>query len=226
MTVPVELRRAGAHAFVDDLDLPTLDDVDRHHLVRALRLAPGESVSVGDGRGSWRMCRHLGDGALEPVGELHREPAPRVEIGVAFAPVKGDRVEWVVQKLTELGVDRIVPMFTERSIVRWDGDRAMKQHERLLRVAREAAMQSRRTWLPTVEPATTFGDAAARPGACLAEPGGGAMSLDHPFVLVGPEGGFAPNEISSGISQVDLPGGILRAETASITAGVLLTTLR
>ena len=69
---------------------------------------------------------------------------------MAFAPVKGERPEWVVQKLTELGIDRIVPLFSERSVVRWSGARGQATVERLRRVAREAAAQCRRVWLPEV----------------------------------------------------------------------------
>ena len=69
---------------------------------------------------------------------------------VAFAPVKGERPEWVVQKLTELGIDRIVPLLSERSVVRWSGARGKATVERLRRVAREAAAQCRRVWLPEV----------------------------------------------------------------------------
>ncbi len=91
---------------------------------------------------------------------------------VAFSPVKGDRPEWAVQKLTELGVDRIVPLVAARSVVRWTGDRGAAVVERWRRVAREAAMQSRRAWLPAVEEAVAFGRAAAWPGAALAVGGG------------------------------------------------------
>ena len=86
---------------------------------------------------------------------------------MAFAPVKGERPEWVVQKLTELGIDRIVPLRTERSVVRWTGERGQATVERLRRVAREAAAQCRRVWLPEV------GDTAAlrRAGGRWAGPG-------------------------------------------------------
>ena len=68
----------------------------------------------------------------------------RPELTVVFAPVKGERPEWVVQKLTELGIDRIVPLRSERSVVRWTGQRGQATVERLRRVAREAAAQCRR----------------------------------------------------------------------------------
>jgi 16S rRNA (uracil1498-N3)-methyltransferase len=151
-------------------------------------------------------------------------PAPAIT--VAFGLVKGDRPEWVVQKLTELGVDRIVPLATERAVVRWDEAKAARQHERLGTVAREAAMQCRRVWLPEVAAVTGFSEAARWAGAVLAEPGGSPPTLDHPVLLVGPEGGWSPAELAAGLPMVELSDGVLRSETAAITGGVILTALR
>jgi len=214
---------AKAHAFVDDLAAPVLDDGDRHHLARVLRLRTGDALTVGDGRGSWRACRFGPD--LEPVGDVVRDAAPSPPLGVAFALVKGDRPELVVQKLTELGIDRIVPFVSARSVVRWDEAKAARAHERLNAVAREAAMQSRRTWLPTVEPLATFADVAVA-GAALCERDGAPLSLATPTLLVGPEGGWAPEELAAVLPTVALGPTVLRAETAAIAAASLLTALR
>ncbi len=148
-------------------------------------------------------------------------------VTVAFSPVKGDRPEWAVQKLTELGVDRIVPLAAARSVVRWTGDRGAAAVERWRRVAREAAMQSRRSWLPVVDPAVAFGVASGWPGAALAVAGGDPPSLDHPVVLVGPEGGWDPSaELGAGLPTVGLGPNVLRTETAAVAAGTLLVALR
>ena len=226
-----ERRRAAAHVFVADLDTPELAPDDHHHLVRVLRLGVGEVVTVSDGRGGWRPTAHQGDGRLDVVAPTQREPRRTPVVGVAFAVMKGDRPEWVVQKLTELGVDRIVPLHTARSVVRWDGARASKHLVRLRRVAREAAMQSRQVWLPEVEDVADLASVARRPGTVLAEPGSPVLtassSADERLVVIGPEGGFTDDELASGPPRVGLPGdGILRAETAAITAGVLLVTQR
>ena len=90
------------------------------------------------------------------VGARRLEPA----LTVAFAPIKGERPEWVVQKLTELGIDRIVPLRSERSVVRWTAQRGQAAVERLRRVAREAAAQCRRVWLPEVAETVAFADLA------------------------------------------------------------------
>ena len=217
-----------AHVFVDDLDAPALEPGDRHHLERALRLRPGDGVAASDGAGGLRLCTLVaGPGAgLAPAGEVTRSLRPWPSVTVGFALTKGERPEWAVQKLTEVGVDRIVPVAAARSVVRWAPDRAASHVERLRRVAREAAMQCRRTWLPEVEEPAAFAAVAARPGACLAAPGGGPPSLEHPVVLVGPEGGWADAELAAGLPTVALGPHVRRAETAAVLAGGLLCALR
>jgi 16S rRNA (uracil1498-N3)-methyltransferase len=217
---------AKAHVFVADLASPELDPGDRHHLERVLRLRPGEMVTASDGVGRWVVCRFAGGASLDVDGPLTLEPAPDPPITVAFAPPKGDRPEWAVQKLTELGVDRIVPLVAARSVVRWTGERAAGPLVRLRRVAREAAMQSRRAWLPGVEEPSTFAAAAARTGAALAVSAGDPPSLDHPVVLVGPEGGWDEDELAAGLPTVGLGPNVLRSETAAVAAGTLLVALR
>ena len=216
---------APAHAFVADLDYPVLEDEDRHHLERVLRLRPGDELTVADGRGSWRLCRFAP--VLEPASEIEFRPAPQPRLTVGFAIVKGERPEWAVQKLTELGVDEILPFVAARSVVRWDGERADRSVERLRRVAREAAMQSRRVWLPEVGAVETFESLAARPGVALAEVDGGLPpSLRHTVVLVGPEGGWSDDERAAGLPMVGLGGNVLRTETAAVAAATLWCALR
>ncbi|MBV8979947.1 MAG: 16S rRNA (uracil(1498)-N(3))-methyltransferase [Acidimicrobiia bacterium] len=219
------LRDAAAHAFVVDIDAPELTADDRRHLERALRLRVGETVTVCDGAGSWRLCRFTASG-LDPADEISVEPRPTPSVTVAIALTKGERLDWAVQKLTELGVDEIVPFTAERSVVRWDSGRADHHVERLRRIARQAAMQSRRTWLAQVADLQSFGEVAAIPGAVLAEPGGGRPTLDRPVVLVGPEGGWAEDEAAAGLPTVGLGATVLRAETAAVAAGTLLCALR
>ncbi len=215
-----------AHAFVDDLAAPRLSEADLHHLTRVRRLGPGTEITVGDGAGRWRPGRLTAGTEVEPAGAVVADPRPRPPITVAFAVVKGDRPELTVQKLTEVGVDRIVPFVAERSVVRWDGAKVARQAARLAEIARQASMQCRRTWLPQVEPLTTFEAAAALPGAVLADIDGDPPSLDHPTVLVGPEGGWSPGERSVPLARVRVSSLMLRAESASITIGALLAAMR
>jgi 16S rRNA (uracil1498-N3)-methyltransferase len=221
-------RTAAAHAFVDDLDAPRLAPDDHHHLTRALRLGPGREITVGDGHGRWRPVRLAGrdGGQLEVVGEIVADPRPDPPITIAFAPVKGDGPTLVTQKVTELGADRIVPFVAERSVVRWEGERAVRQAARLAVTARLASMQCRRTWLPEVAPATTFAAAAALPGAALADVDGDPPTTLHRVLLVGPEGGWTSAERSVDLPRVRIAHHVLRAETASITGCALLAALR
>ena len=205
------------HVFVPAVEHPTLNDDDRHHLERSLRLREGDEVTVSDGRGAWRSCRF--GPILEPCGPVERTAEPTPELRVAFALTKGSKPELVVQKLTELGIDIIVPFVAERSIVRWDASKAAKQHDRFTRIAREAAMQSRRTWLPEVRPLVTF-DSFASP-AVRADRGGEPIGPGHTEVLIGPEGGWSPSECDH-LDGVRLGPHVLRAETAAIAAATLM----
>lgn len=216
---------AAAHAFVADLGSPQLSPDDHHHLMRVMRLRPGQAVTVSDGEGRWRPCRVTSDG-LEPDGDIATVAAPSPPVSVAFALTKGVKPEWTVQKLTEVGVDVIIPLMAERSVVRWDESKAARQVSRWQEVARQAAMQSRRVRLPVVEDAAPFADVASRPGAALAQPGGGEPSLSHPLMLTGPEGGWSAAELGRDLPLVDLGGTVLRAETAALVAGIRLCALR
>ncbi len=140
-----------------------------------LRLRDGEEVIASDGRGRWARTAWQGEATLEPLaggagiggdGTVQSEQGNEPALTVAFAPVKGERPEWVVQKLTELGIDRIVPLRTERSVVRWTGERGKATVEKLRRVAREAAAQCRRVWLPEVCDTVSFAELSTlgRPG--------------------------------------------------------------
>ena len=159
-----------AQVFVEDPAGPELGDEDAHHLGRVLRLRPGEEVVVSDGRGHWARTAWRGDGRGAALrarggpggdGSVQVEAALEPALTVVFAPTKGERPEWVVQKLTELGIDRIVPLRSERSVVRWTGQRGQATVERLRRVAREAAAQCRRVWLPEVAETIAFKDLGA-----------------------------------------------------------------
>lgn len=210
----------GPHAFVDSLDVPGLSDADRHHLERVVRLRAGDPMTVGDGVGRWRPVRFGPD--LEPDGSIVAVPRPVPSLSVGFALVKGERPEWVTQKLTELGIDVIVPFVASRSVVRWDARKAEANHERLVRIAREASMQCRRAWLPTVESLTTFADLVERDGAVLAQGGAPPLTGEARLVLIGPEGGWTPEELAAAPATAGLGTHVLRAETAVIAAGTLL----
>jgi 16S rRNA (uracil1498-N3)-methyltransferase len=233
---------ASAHLFVDPAaGLPDSLDVggeDGRHLARVLRLRIGEPVTAADGAGGWRPYRVGEIGAvggaavvrLDATAGLKREPALEPHLAVAFALTKGDKPELVVQKLTELGVDRIVPVLAERSVARPDAAKARTAVERWRRVAREAARQCRRAALPVVEELRPLQDLAGHPGLVVAERGGqradalGAPPGGQLLVVVGPEGGLADPEVEALTpwARLDLGPHVLRAETAAIAAAALL----
>lgn len=221
----------AAHVFVDDLDAPSLAEADRHHIERVLRLRSGETVTVSDGAGGVRTTILRPGLELEPTGEVARSPRPAPSIAVGFALVKGDRSDWIVQKLTECGVDRILPFFATRSIVKWDGAKAARHAERWREIAREAAMQSRRLWLPEVGDVTGYGDALGAVGGTIADAAGASPRLlegeaEVCGLLVGPEGGWSDEERAAATHRVRLGDHVYRAETAAVAAGVLLCALR
>lgn len=215
----------GPLVFVDDLSAPALSDGDAHHLTRVLRLRDGAPLSVADGRGAWRPARLVGD-EVEATGEVVQCARPLPALTVAFALVKGDKPELVVQKLTELGIDRIVPVRAARSVVQWDDGKARKAVERLRSVVRSAAMQCHRPDLPEVGGLTDLASFTTDPAVAMADRSGAPPTLDHTTVLVGPEGGWSDDERELGLPRVALGGHVLRAETAAVTAGALWAALR
>jgi 16S rRNA (uracil1498-N3)-methyltransferase len=214
----------GPHVFVDDLSAPLLCDDDHSHLAKSLRVRPGDPITISDGQGSWCPAR------FADVPEVTADPiwvpslGPQIAIG--FVVPKGDRPSWIVQKLTELGVDRIIPLHSDHSVVRWDAARRDRNIVKLRRVMREAGMQSRQVRLAVVDPVTSVADLVPARGVALADMGGRGPTLQSPTVLIGPEGGWSEAERGLGAARVSLGASILRAETAAVAAGVALTFLR
>lgn len=215
------LRTSSAHVIVADVAHPELSPDDRHHLERVLRLRDGESVTCTDGRGSWITATWDG-GGLRSFGEVRTESAPERRLSVAVVPLKSDRTELVVEKLVEIGIDRIVVLSpTERSVVRWGADKAETVMDRYRRIVRSALMQSRRVHLPEVVGPVPLSSLAAH-GTAFAEPGGEASMSDVTTLVIGPEGGFSASELAAAPASVDLGPAILRAETAAIVGAARL----
>jgi 16S rRNA (uracil1498-N3)-methyltransferase len=231
---------AAAHVIVDD----RLDDGlvvtgdDGHHLQRVRRLRVGEAVTAADGEGHWRSYRidEVGEGrlVLAATGEPRVEPASVPPLAVAFSLTKGEKPETVVARLTELGVDRVLPVLANRSVARWSGDRAATALTRLRRVAREAAQQSRRARLPLIEPLGPLAGLVGTPGLVVGDrgaPAAGALGAPGPegwLAVVGPEGGFDPEERAAfeGAPRVGVGPHVLRAETAAVAVAAALASLR
>lgn len=232
---PIEVD-ARAHLVVesaafDGPDVPglALPADAHHHVARVLRLRPGDRITLTDGRGRWAeavLAPSFGDtGEVTLAGPVRRDADPP-DVGIAFSLTKGDKPETVVQKLTELGVRRIVPVRSVRSIVKWDDGKGDRSAARLGLIARSALEQSRGVWLPIIEPVTTVELLSRRPGVVRADRGGRDISPSDVIVAVGPEGGWDASERELLAEAVGLPGSVLRAETAAIVAGALLVGLR
>ena len=214
-----------------------LPEVASHHVRKVLRLDSGAAVTVFDGRGgeydatvarASRRAVEVDVGAHRPVD---RESALGVEIGQGIC--KGDRMDLVVQKATELGVRAIRPVVCERTVVRLDAERAERRNARWHAVAVHAAEQSGRTRVPAVleveDLDTWLSRPAAGPGIFLsprAEASLAALAPPGPDetvrLLVGPEGGLAPREVerarAAGFVGLRLGPRVLRAETAALVA--------
>jgi 16S rRNA (uracil1498-N3)-methyltransferase len=215
----------------------TLDEAEARHLVQVLRHVPGDEVIVFDGRGSEADCRIASSSkrgaTLEvlSVRTTERDGPPRLTIATAVP--KGDRFRWLVEKATELGVDRLVPLSTERSVV----DPRETKLDRMRQAVVAACKQCRRNRLMDVSPTVTMAQFLAKPDAAaamaVAHPGGriagewlGSVPSNRPVtVLIGPEGGLTEDEvaraINAGAQRIALGTHILRIETAVIAVAAV-----
>jgi 16S rRNA (uracil1498-N3)-methyltransferase len=210
---------------VDNVEKPELRPPDRHHLERVLRLRPGTEITVGDGAGAWRVVRLAP--TLDPGGPVLHVPEETNPISIGIALTKGDKPELAVQKLTELGVDHIILFPSARSVVRWDNGRVGANMERLRRVVESAVCQCRRAWSPTVTHVASYSSAVLLTGVALASADGEKYDPDrHQVILVGPEGGWSPEELTLSVPRVVLGPHILRAETAALAAASVATATR
>lgn len=214
-----------------------LDPLDSHHAVNVLRLRAGNVVVVFDGIGNYADAAIvLADkkGVRVSVGEILTEPRLPLELTIATAVPKGKRWQVLVEKCTELGVDRLVPLLTDRSVVRAEGD-----PEKWRRWVIEAAKQCRRAFLPEVTHPLRLDEVLAQirtGGGCLlhCDPLGDGPAVIREWlvgakkalVLIGPEGGFSEAELAAcqaaGSRAIKLSNFILRVETAAPAACLLI----
>ncbi len=224
-------RHATAHVLVDAAELALdrwqpEDDVE-HHLRRVLRVRDGDLVTATDGAGGWRPFRVEGAASavrLVADGEVATEPRPGPALTIATAIPKGDRVEWLTQKVTECGADRITFLDCDRSVVRWTPERADRHLGRLQRIADEALRQSRRVWRTVVDGPVPAIDVIA--SVAVAEPGGEPLTAEHHTIAIGPEGGWSTAERGTMSLCVELSPHVLRTETAAVVATTLSAAFR
>ncbi|HVS77114.1 MAG TPA: 16S rRNA (uracil(1498)-N(3))-methyltransferase [Steroidobacteraceae bacterium] len=213
-----------------------------NHIVRVLRLRSGDPVILFDGRGGEHAARieefRKGE-VIVTVGE--RSAADRespLSLTLAQGISRGERMDWVVQKATELGVARIIPVITERTVVRLDARQSERKLTHWRGIAVAACEQSARTKTPDIAPPIALHELLRRDdrdGAVrvLLSPSGtlriGELEArkDGGFlVLIGPEGGLAEAEqraaLAAGFAAVRLGPRVLRTETAAVAALTLL----
>ncbi|MFD5907934.1 16S rRNA (uracil(1498)-N(3))-methyltransferase [Streptomyces massasporeus] len=218
-----------------------LDGPEGRHAVSVKRLRAGEDVVLTDGAGRWADCVVLGtegkDRLILQLDSWSEEPAEQPRVTVVQALPKGDRGELAVETMTEVGVDAIVPWAAARCITQWKGDRGLKALGKWRATAREAGKQSRRVRFPEVaEAATTKQVAALLAGADFAavlhESGDAPLataelpSTGDIVLVVGPEGGVAPEELAlfeeAGAQAYRLGRSVLRTSTAGTAAAAVL----
>ena len=211
-----------------------------NHIARVLRLQPGAPLTLFDGSGGEHAARveELRKGAvLVTVGE--RSAADRespLALTLAQGVSRGERMDWVVQKATELGVSKLVPVLTERSVVKLDAAQAQRKHRHWQGIAVAACEQSGRNRVPRIDAPLALPELlrAAAPQAhrLLLSPAGTLRMQDlqapsgELIVLIGPEGGLAESEqraaLAAGYVAVRLGPRVLRTETAAVAALTLL----
>jgi 16S rRNA (uracil1498-N3)-methyltransferase len=215
-----------------DGDVFVLDGPEGHHAATVQRLRVGERLVLCDGTGGTVSATVVGagKGSLElSLGERSYESAPDPRLVVVQGIAKGDRGELAVQAMTEVGVDAIVPWAAVRSVARWTSD---KPRQRWADTAREAAKQARRTWVPPVAAPVSTKDI---PAGALVLHSDAALALSAVplpakgdiVLVVGPEGGIAPEELAAleqaGAKAVRLGPSVLRTSTAGPAALAVLS---
>ena len=210
--------------------------------VQVLRLQPGAVITLFNGEGGefeatvTRMGRSEVDVEVGAHHAIEREAARTIHLLAGITA--NDRMDWLVEKATELGVASITPLLAERSVLKLKGERADKKLAHWQGVAVAAAEQCGRNRVPVLHPAVTLSEWLARPSAdglrCVLSLATGTRSLaaaaagSEPLVVLsGPEGGLSPAEealaLSSGFVPVTLGSRVLRAETAPLAVLAALT---
>lgn len=217
----------------DIADNPVLPEGESLHCAKVLRMLPGESVEVIDGRGRAYSCTLMSahhKHSLLRIDSVEERPLPwAYRLSVCVAPTKHlDRMEWLVEKLTEVGINRFVPLLCDRS------ERRELKTERLEKIAVSAMKQSLKAVLPAVAPMTpvrkVIEECQSRqkficycdrnaPRRILAQE---VMPDVDTTILIGPEGDFSPAEVEyalqKGFQPISLGDNRLRTETAALFA--------
>jgi 16S rRNA (uracil1498-N3)-methyltransferase len=214
----------------------TLDEEESRHCSQVLRMQRGDTITVFDGQGRHSLstiieCRK--NAVRIELGEIINTPLRTPHITLAQAVPKGKTMDWIVEKAVELGVQKIIPLVTRHTVVKYDTHEAPKKAEKWQKVALEACKQCGQNWMPLIETPQswqTFTQTPRQGLSIIASLADGATSFKnllekHPHIeqatlLVGPEGDFSPTEIQEAISlgfhPITLGDIVLRSETAAL----------
>ena len=217
----------------------TITGPDVNHIRNVLRMKPGGMVRVSDEKDFCGQCRVeelLEDQILLTILEEADSTELPAQVTLFQGLPKGDKMEWIIQKNTELGIARIVPVVMKRSVVKLDAKKAATKVARWQAIAESAGKQSGRTKLPEVAPVMTYAQALkeAADYDLLLLPYESAEGMDavrslfaqaapgmRIGILIGPEGGFEPSEVEAAVAAgwkvLSLGRRILRTETAGMT---------
>jgi len=214
---------------------------EENHCLRVLRMGVGESCqALLEGEIYQAIVRETSPRVVLTLGEKLPSPEPGVKVTLYQGIPKGDKMDYIVQKCTEAGIARIVPVAFSRCVARWDGKDAAKKQARFQRIAAEAAKQAGRAAVPEIGlPISVDELCRALPGHSLAlvpweeERGRGIRTQwageRDAALAIGPEGGISPQEIeqmkAAGATPVTLGPRIFRTETAGLAALISLLTL-
>lgn len=221
----------------------TLDAVSSRHLTTVLRLKPGESVSLFNGQGGefysvLKECNSKRVVAfISGFSNIERESPLPIHLGIGIS--RGDKMDWVIQKATEVGVSEITPLYTERTEVKLKGDRAEKKLRHWQQISISACEQSYRNKVPTIHPPTSLSqwvsDIEVDTKLVLHHRSQQSISefreqqAHSAALLIGPEGGLSAEEIEMAEGYYFLPLSlgprVLRTETAPIVAISILQSL-
>jgi len=210
----------------------SLPDEESHHLLHVLRLSQGDRVQVTDGKGGLSVCelvRLSKKSAMLQIISKEQHPQPARKLHIAIAPTKNmDRLEWLVEKATEIGVQRITPILCKHS------ERKVLNTDRLRKLVVSAAKQSRHYWFPTLDELYPFDGFIQQEYSgfrCIAHCHPGPKELlssvrkeEEVTILIGPEGDFNTAEVElalmKGYHPISLGESRLRTETAALVAVV------
>ncbi|WP_226656819.1 16S rRNA (uracil(1498)-N(3))-methyltransferase [Pseudalkalibacillus hwajinpoensis] len=219
-----------------------IEGEDVKHISRVMRMTAGDQIICCTEDGESAICEidEISPDVIKAIPKEWLDEQKRLTVNVTIVQglPKGDKLETVIQKGTELGADQFIPFKAERSVVKWDEQKSAKKLQRLKKIAKEAAEQSHRTTIPAIDMPHSLSslikisqsydykliayeeEARAGESAKLVQTLHEANRNDRIMVVFGPEGGLSENEVDAlkkaGFSSCGLGPRILRTETAAM----------